>query len=156
MEAQLEKTATSLEVKRVFQAPKARVYQAWTDPEMMNKWLFPDAGMYAVCRVDLRVGGRYEVQMHPPKVAPDEPAKEPYIVAGVYQEIIPEEKLVFTWQWQGDEDNEETLITLSFRSLGDSETELTLLHERFGSEESRDNHAQGWEGTFNQLAIALA
>lgn len=153
MEAQLEKTRTSLALKRVFQAPKARVYQAWTDPEMLNGWFYPEAGMQAVCQVDLRVGGRYEVRMHPPEGAPE---GAPYVAAGVYREIIPEEKLVFTWQWQGDEANEETLITVRFRSINDNETELTLLHERFGSEESRDSHAQGWEGTFAQLEIALS
>ena len=154
METQLlEKTETTVALKRVFQAPKARVYQAWIDPAMMNNWLFPEAGMHAVCQVDLRVGGRYEVQMHPPEGAP---VGGSLVVACVYREIIPEEKLVFTWQWQGDEANEETLITLQFRSINDSETELTLLHERFGSEESRDDHAQGWEGTFAQLAIALS
>ncbi len=155
MEAQLlEKTGTTLTLKRVFQAPKSKVYQAWIDPEMLNGWFYPDAGMHAVCKVDLRVGGRYEVQMHPPEGAPE---GVPYVAAGVYREIIPEEKLVFTWQWQGgDEANEETLITVSFRSINDGETELTLLHERFGSEESRDEHAQGWEGTFAQLAIALS
>ena len=153
MEAQLlEKTETTVALRRVFQAPKSKVYQAWIDPGMMNNWLFPDAGMHAVCSVDLWVGGRYEVQMHPPEGAPE---GAPLVVAGVYREIIPEEKLVFTWQWQGDEANEETLITVSFRSINDGETELTLLHERFGSEESRDNHAQGWEGTFAQLATAL-
>lgn len=160
MEAQLiEKTETTLALKRVFQAPKAMVFRAWVDPAMMNKWLFPAAGMHAICSVDLRIGGRYEVQMHPPEGSPDGaedvPDGAPYIVAGEYREIVPEEKLVFTWQWQGNDDSEVTLVTISFRAISESETELSLLHERFASEESRDNHAEGWEGTFVQLAIAL-
>lgn len=148
MEAQLLKTENSLELKRLLRVPVSLVYRAWTDPEMMNGWFHPQDNTRSICSVDLRLGGRYEIQMLPEEGGP-------YIVAGVYREIIPEKKLVFTWQWQGDETNEETLVTVTFLPLGNSKTELTLLHERFGSEEERDSHTEGWQGTFDQLAAAL-
>ncbi len=151
MEAQVVKSETSLEVKGSFDAPVTRVYQAWTDPGMMNRWLHPGADMTSVCSVDLRVGGRYSVAMHSERGV--------FTTAGEYQEIIPNEKLVFTWQWQGDEgepENETTLITLTFRALGEDETELTLLHERFGTVKERDNHTEGWLGTYEQLSVELA
>ena len=150
MIAQLETTRTSLDLKRKFSAPLAQVYRAWTDPEMMDKWFHPDAGMRSSCTIDLRIGGSYEIQMHPPEEG------EPFIVGGVYQEIIPQEKLVFTWAWQGEGMGGESLITVLFRALGDGETELTLRHENFSGEEERDNHAQGWKDTFDQLSAALA
>jgi uncharacterized protein YndB with AHSA1/START domain len=147
MEAQMVKTESALEMKRVFQAPVSRVYQAWTKPEMMDKWYFPGGPMHAHCTVDLRIGGSYEVQMHPEE-------GDPYIAKGVYQEIIPNEKLSFTWSWLADE--HESLVTLIFRSISQSETELTLLHEQFVNEEERDSHGEGWVGTLDQLAAFLA
>ena len=148
MEKQMVKSSTSLELKRVFQASLAQLYQAWTDPEMMGEWFCPDAKMRSSCALDLRVGGRYEIQMHPQE-------GDPFVVAGVYQEIIPNEKLVFTWRWQGVEGAGESLVTVLFQPISERETELTLQHERFLNEEDRDNHAEGWEGTFDQLAAAL-
>lgn len=147
MEAQMVKTELALEIKRVFQAPVARVYQAWTDPEMMDSWYFPGTPMHAHSTVDLRVGGSYEVQMHPEE-------GEPYIVRGVYREIVPNEKLIFTWSWL--EDEHDSLVTLIFRALNQGETELTLIHEMFISDEERDSHGEGWEGVLQQLATYLA
>jgi uncharacterized protein YndB with AHSA1/START domain len=147
MEAQMVKSETSLEVKRVFHAPVAKVYRAWTEPEMLNAWFHPDARMRSECTVDLRVGGSYEIQMHGGEGGP-------FIVGGVYREIIPEVKLAFTWRWQGEE-TAEMLVTVTFRALDEKSTELTLLHEQFPNDEERDSHAQGWQGTFEQLATAL-
>ena len=148
MEAQLVKSETSLKMKRTFQAPLARLYQAWIEPEMMNKWFHPSEDMTSVCSVDLRIGGRYEIQMNSPKGTS-------FKVGGVYREIIPEKKLVFTWRWLAAESEEEMLITLHFREVDEETSELTLVHEQFPNLEERDSHAGGWEGTFEQLAIAL-
>ena len=148
MEKQLVKSGTSLALTRVFQAPLARLYQAWTDPEMMGEWFHPNPEMRSTCTVDLRVGGRYEIRMYPQE-------GDPYVAVGEYQEIIPNEKLVFTWRWQGVEDAEESLVTVLFRSLSERETELTLQHKRFLDEEDLNSHAEGWAGTFDQLAAAL-
>lgn len=149
MDTELVKSENALEMKRVFAAPVALVYRAWTDPKVMNRWFHPGAEMVSLCSVDLQVEGRYEVRMQHPEGAT-------YVVVGVYKQIVPEERLVFTWQWQAEEETEETLVTVTFRTVGANQTELTLLHERFGSEEERDGHAQGWEGTLEQLAAAVA
>lgn len=58
------KMESSLEIKRVFKAPVDQIFQAWTNLEMMDKWLFPDARMHAICQVDLRIGGSYEVRRY--------------------------------------------------------------------------------------------
>jgi uncharacterized protein YndB with AHSA1/START domain len=151
METTVVKAPASVEMKRVFQAPVALVYQAWVEPEIMNRWFHPNQEMTSVCSAEVQVGGRYEVQMH---------AKEggPYTVIGVYEEIVPEEKLVFTWRWQhdeGEEPNEETLVTVHFRAVDAGQTEITLRHERFGSDEERDSHTWGWQETFERLGEAL-
>ncbi len=151
MEATIVKAPASVEVKRVFQAPLARAYQAWTKPEIMNAWFHPNPEMTSVCSVDVRAGGQYEVQMHPKEGGP-------FIVVGQYQEVIPQEKLVFTWRWQhdeGEEPNEETLVTVLFQAVDADQTEITLRHERFGSNEERDSHTSGWQETFNRLGEIL-
>ncbi len=151
MEATIVKAPASVEVKRVFQAPLAQVYRAWTEPEIMNAWFHPSLETTSVCSADVRAGGRYEVQMLPQEGGP-------FIVAGQYQEVVPLEKLVFTWRWQhdeGEEPNEETLVTILFRALDAGRTELTLRHERFGSDEERDSHTWGWQETFNRLGEVL-
>ena len=146
-EVELLKTETSVELKRVFSAPVAQVYQAWTDPEKMNKWFHPDPRMTSTCSVDLRVGGRYTVVMQSPRGE--------FTVAGEYKEIIPEEKLVFSWQWQGEEEYEITQVTLLFKAVSETETELTLQHGRFDTVEELDSHTEGWVGTYEQLAAFL-
>jgi uncharacterized protein YndB with AHSA1/START domain len=148
MEMQIEKTTTSVELRRTFQAPVDRLYNAWIDPQMMNGWFHPQAEMISVCTVDLRVGGRYEIQMHSER-------GDSYIVSGTYREIVPKERLVFTWQWQGEEYLPESLVTLTFRAVSAVESELTLLHSQFANEEEMGNHAEGWVGTLDQLAATL-
>ena len=67
--------------------------------------------------------------------------------------------MVFTWRWlhdEGEEPNEEALVTVLFRAVDDDQTEITLQHERFGSNEERDSHTWGWQETFNRLGEALA
>jgi uncharacterized protein YndB with AHSA1/START domain len=137
--------ATSLELKYVFDAPRERVWRAWTDPAALKQW-FRTAPDFTtpVAEVDLRVGGRFRLGMQGPGV------DEMYIATGEYLEIQPPEKLVFTWTWEGTEDPE-TLVTVELRSAG-SKTEVKLRHEGFEAVESRDLHASGWQGCLTQLA----
>ena len=145
----VEKTDSSLVMKRTYTASPARLYAAWTQPEQMNRWFRPNDQLQTTTEVDLRVGGSYRVSMQPPE-------GEPYVALGTYREIVPKEKLVFTWRWTTDpEDGENMIITVEFRPVGQQETELILTHERFRSAEERDNHEIGWVGTFEQLAAAL-
>jgi CubicO group peptidase (beta-lactamase class C family) len=72
---------------------------------------------------------------------------------GVYREIIPNEKLVFTWGWEGPE-RHETLVTIEL-SDRDGGTELVLLHERFADQAAADHHGQGWRGCLENLATRI-
>jgi len=60
---------------------------------------------------------------------------------------------VMTWKWEHEE--EDTLITLSFKPSGKG-TEIVLLHENFATSERRDSHQNGWIGTFDRLARYVA
>ena len=141
-----QQLATTLEVRRTAAAPLETVFQAWTDPEMLKKWWRVDAGWSTpIAEVDLRVGGRYRLGMF-------EPGKDgPYVVGGVYREVTPPEKLVFTWIWDGPGAAEETLVTVDFLDQGDA-TEVILAHQNFADQNMRDEHQKGWGGCLTQLA----
>ncbi len=76
---------------------------------------------------------------------------------GVYREVQPPQRLVFTHCWLDDDGNlgKETLVTISFKACGDK-TELTLRQTGFKSCESRDGHAVGWNSTLDRFEEYLA
>lgn len=142
------KSDTTLELRRTFNASKARVYAAWTNPEFVAKWFHPAEVMTTtVNTLNLQVGGQYQFTMH---------GDGDFVIGGTYQEIVPSEKLVFTWQWEGEEDTPPMLITLNFIEVDADNTEMILLHERFPKPEDRDNHEIGWEGTLVELERFLS
>lgn len=140
--------AERLVVKRTFNAPVERIYSAWTDPEKMKRWLAPGDMTVPSAEADVSVGGRYRVQM---SEAGSDCAF--HTTGGVYREVVPNERLVFTWQWEGSD--LETLVTLEFKGLSAGGTELTLIHEGFDSEDTRNKHGQGWEGCLANLESFL-
>jgi uncharacterized protein YndB with AHSA1/START domain len=95
-----------------------------------------------VAEVDLRKGGHYRLGMRAP-------SGEIYTTTGVYQEVLPPERIVYTWRWS-DPESVETLVTVEFKDLG-PETEVTLRHERFVDAPHRDSHLQGWTGCLENL-----
>jgi uncharacterized protein YndB with AHSA1/START domain len=141
--------AEKLVVRRTFKVPVERVYAAWTDAAQMKRWFAPGDMSVPLAEADVRVGGRYRVQM-----SGDGDDCEFHTTGGIYREVVPNQRLVFTWQWEGSD--LETLVTLEFESLSANETELTLIHEGFDSEDTRDKHAQGWDGCLANLQACLA
>jgi uncharacterized protein YndB with AHSA1/START domain len=95
---------------------------------------------------DTRVGGHYHVSMQ-------KPGDERHDVSGVYREIVPNEKLVFTWAWKSTPERE-SLVTVTFKPDGDG-TLMTLLHENFFDADARDRHNQGWTGAMLKLDTYL-
>ena len=69
------------------------VYAAWTDPEKIVKWFGPDSGPVEHAELDVRVGGRYSIAFRTEN-------GEQHHVSGVYREVVPNEKLSFTWAWR--------------------------------------------------------
>ena len=131
----------TLRLARTLPAPRERVFRAWTRPEQVKQWSAPHDASVAECEIDLRVGGRYRIAMQRPN-------GERYTVGGIYQEVNPPARLVYTWQWEGRPD--ETLVTIEFNDRG-AETELVLTHTRFASAEERGKHEHGWTGCLDKL-----
>ncbi len=118
-----------LEIKRFINAPRERVFAAWTRPEEMAKWL---GGEHRAClsvTADAQVGGQWQIWMKSAQVGETE-------FHGVYLAVKPPTKLVYTWCWKNHPlmGTGETLVTLEFLEL-DGGTELHLRHEGFANVE---------------------
>ena len=148
MSADTAQNAIQLEMTRTFNAPRDRVFAAWTDPEQMGSWFCPPDAETFIAEVDLKVGGSYVIGMRNRETGED------HVTRGTYKEVHPPERLVFTWLWDGQNpDTHRTLVTLDFRETGaeNEKTEITLKHEGFPDQNMCDQHHQGWEGCFAGL-----
>ena len=136
---------TSLEIIRFINAPRDRIYQAWTDPVQLKEWWGPKEVRTLKIVADARVGGKYRWDL----VNQD---GEEMSVCGEYKELIPGKRVVFTWKWNDDEawENYTSQVSVEF-SDRDGGTELKLTHEKLPSEESRDRHNHGWNSVLDRL-----
>jgi uncharacterized protein YndB with AHSA1/START domain len=143
----------SLALTRTLDAPRDKVFAAWTDPAQFAQWMGPGTIRAEIASLDARVGGAYRIVMHGTP-APGGTS----IVSGVYREVEPPTRLVFTWAWEDDllthHKGHESLVTITLRAVG-SRTELTLRHERLESQSSRDSHQGGWISCFDKLETYL-
>ena len=136
----------SVTLVRRIEAPPARVYAALTDPAQMLRWWGPDAGPTLSVEADVRPGGRFSVVFR--LLNGDE-----HNPTGVYRQVVPGEKLVFTWEWPGAPERE-SLVTFLLKPM-DGGTELTLIHEQLPDEAVRDSHRAGWSGLLDKLPVFL-
>jgi len=140
-------TKPSLTLKRRFNATPEKVYAAWTDPEKIAKWFGPEQVETLRAQADARVGGGFRIVMRSPD-------GEEHDVSGVYREVVPNEKLVFTWAWRSTPERE-SLVTILIKPDGAGSL-LTLIHEQFFDEIARDHHREGWTGCLDKLERFLA
>ena len=135
----------SLQIKRIIDAPRNRVYAAWTDPAQLRDWFGPEDVQTEDLIVDARVGGAFRWDL-------TNSEGEKMCCRGEYRELQPNKKVVFTWQWQDDEDweNRESVVTVELSDC-DGGTELRLSHEQLPNEQSRDGHTRGWTSALDKL-----
>ena len=139
-------TVPALVISRTLKAPPARVYEAWTDPQLARRFLCPNDITVGDATFDVRAGGRYRIAM----INPD---GETYVAHGTYREVVPERKLVMTWEWEEDDPRRvhQSLLTVEFAPHADG-TELTLTHENLANLESRERHGEGWNAIIEKMA----
>ncbi|RZN32548.1 SRPBCC domain-containing protein [Bradyrhizobium sp. Leo121] len=138
-----------LTLTRRLRARPEKVYAAWTEPENLVQWFGPANVKPGSVRaeLDVRAGGRYRISF----TGND---GEYHEVGGVYRDVVPNERLVFTWAWHSTPERE-SLVTVSLRSDG-AGTLLTFHHEQFVDETARDNHERGWTELFTKLESFIA
>ena len=140
-------TKPSLTLKRHLKAPPAKVFAAWTDPEKVKHWMGPGEIKVLHVETDPRTGGRFNWVMRAPN-------GEEHDVSGVYREVVPNEKLVFTWAWKSTPERE-SLVTVLIKPDGDGSL-LTLIHEQFFDEDARDRHQGGWISALDKMEKMFA
>ena len=134
-----------LEIKRLIKAPRERVYAAWTDPAQLRRWFGPENVQTRDLIADACVDGKFRWDLINSE-------GEKMTCRGEYRELQPDKKIVFTWQWQDDEDweNHVSIVTVELDDA-DGGTELRLTHEQLPNEESRDGHTRGWNSALDKL-----
>ena len=136
-----------LTISKTIPASAKTVFEAWLDPAALAKFIKPMDGMPdCTVKVDAQEGGEFLIIMK----AGDQDLPH----RGEYKTIQPYEKLAFTWL--SDYTIPDSLVTLTFKELGPDDTELTLHHVGFPSEESRDNHNGGWGLIIEELQEFVA
>lgn len=138
----------ALRLERHYDATPEEVWRAWTEPEEMKRWWGPGKNdVVHLAEADVRVGGRFCVAFTCGSDAILE-------VSGVYSEVVPNRKLVFTWAWKSAP-QQESQVTVTFEPSGGG-TDLTLLHEQFFDAEARDAHEEGWSNALAKIDAVLA
>jgi len=139
-----------LVITRVFDAPRELVFQAWTDPKHVMSWWGPKDFTMTSWTMDLRPGGAWRGCIRSSKGLD-------YWSQGVYREIVPPERLVFTFAWDGEHNQPttETLVTITFADSG-GKTKFTFRQTPFTTVEDRDSHEEGWSESFERLAAHIA
>ncbi|HEY8251666.1 MAG TPA: SRPBCC domain-containing protein [Burkholderiales bacterium] len=139
----------SLTLSRRYPVAPEKVWRAWTDAQAVRKWWGPGPGEpVSVAELDVRVGGRFRIVFG----GADGKAHE---CAGVYREVVPNRKLVFTWSWPNTTPERVSVVTIEFKKI-DEGTELVFKHEQLFDEKVRDDHKRGWSGSLDKLAAYLA
>lgn len=128
-----------LTVTQFIRGNRSRVFEAWLKPELVMKWFSPENMTRVSFQNDARVGGSYKHVMR----APD---GFEYTTVGDYLEIVPNEKIVFTW---GKEGNADSVVTIELQDQADG-TLVTLTQIKLPAD-LVEGHIAGWSSALRNL-----
>jgi uncharacterized protein YndB with AHSA1/START domain len=133
-----------LELRRVLNAPRERIFRTLTEPAELATWWGPHGFTTPEIDFDLRVGGRYRFAMQPPD-------GDLFYLAGEFLEIESPRRLVYTFYWEEpDPDDRETVVSLSLHDRRDA-TEVSLSQGEFATEARLALHRSGWMDSLDSL-----
>lgn len=151
------KTTTSTEgrdlvLTRIYDAPPAKLFEAWTKPELMKQWFVPKPWSLAKVETDVRPGGSSLIVMRSPE-------GQEFPNRGVYLEVVPNRKLVFTdaftEAWKPAEKAFMSVV-LTFEDIGGGKTKYTARVSHWTDEDVKAHEEmgfhQGWAICAEQLA----
>jgi uncharacterized protein YndB with AHSA1/START domain len=133
-----------LHLDTVLNASRTRVFQALVEPHELTQWWGPAGFTSPSVDFEPRVGRAYRIEMQPPE-------GDAFYLTGEFREVDPPARLAYTFAWEDPDPNDvETLVSLSFRDLGDS-TEVAFTQGTFKTEARRALHRDGWTDSFDKL-----
>jgi uncharacterized protein YndB with AHSA1/START domain len=140
--------ARTLTVRRLFPCPREEVFEAWTNPDALVTWWAGELAETVSAAVDLRVGGAYRLSMRA--------GGQVFALEGMYEEVEPPERLVYTWRWDGldVDDGRWSLVTVEFQDR-DGATEVVVTHEGIETANSFEFHQGGWTASLQELGQVL-
>lgn len=138
-----------MHLERVLREPRARVFGAHADREVLARWWGPSGFSAPRIDLDVRPGGSYRIVMQPPE-------GEAFVLVGEFRAIEPDTRLSYTFRWEPpDPDDRETVVDFSLEDRGGS-TFLTVDQRGFATEARRALHEQGWSESLDRLEDVLA
>jgi uncharacterized protein YndB with AHSA1/START domain len=134
-------------ITRIFDAPRALVFAAWTERAHLARWFGPKDFTAPSVEADIRMGGKWRICVRSPDGTD-------YWMHGVYREIAPPERLVFTHVWEDGHGaaGHETLITVTFEAIG-AKTKMTFRKAVLISIDERNAQHAGWSECFDRLGV---
>jgi uncharacterized protein YndB with AHSA1/START domain len=138
------------QTKKIIRAKRQSVYEAWTNPALLSTWFAPLELTSPSSEVDFKVGGVFKVNMEG-KMRGQQTVGH---VSGIYQKIVPNELLVFTFRgtWEHVPDS---TVTVEFKDV-DGGTEITLTHEGILDAQNGEGKRHGWLSSLEKLAEACS
>jgi len=164
-----ENSSNEFLIARIFDAPKEKVWKAWTDPEEAKRWWGPKDFTAPSVDIDFRIGGKYLFCMRG-AVKPGEEAKD-FWSTGQYLELVPMEKIVLTDSFADEKGNivsaayygmdenwpREMQVILTFEEAGPDKTKFTLHYPDITGAQEKDlkDMREGWNQSLDKLAKIL-
>lgn len=146
-----------VEISRTFRAPVEKVWQAFSDAELIKQWWGPTNYTAPNTKIDFRVGGKYLYAMQ-------DPTGKITWSGGVFDEIIPQKKIVCTDHFADKDGNlisanaaglpgawpDELYVTFEFESVGSDQSKILISHEGI-PKNMHDDCVQGWSQSLGKL-----
>jgi uncharacterized protein YndB with AHSA1/START domain len=150
-------------VTRVFDAPRALVWKAWTDPKYVMQWWGPKGFTAPSCKIDFRVGGKFLCCMKSPD-------GQEFWNGAVYHEIIPQEKIVYCMYFSDSNGNkvdpahygieheaiEDANDVVTFEDFGNGQTKVTLIGNETMEHAKNSGQLEGWVEILDKFAAVVA
>jgi uncharacterized protein YndB with AHSA1/START domain len=150
-------------INRVFDAPRALVWEAWTNPKYVMQWWGPKGFTSPFCKMDFRVGGKFLCCMKTPD-------GQEFWNGGEYHEIVPHEKIVYSMYFSDAKGNkvepehygieheaiEGAHDVVTFEDFGNGQTKLTLIGNESMESAKTSGQVEGWVQTLDKVAAVVA
>lgn len=142
-----EQRTNIIEIERSFDVDVETLFKAWTEAEDLKQWWHPMGDSLVDVKNELKEGGAVEYHV----------GESGLQITGTYSEVIPNEKLAYSWVWNMSDEGSESGYTLNVTFSPDGEgSKLKVIQEGFSGPEFLKPHEDGWEKGLNDLSAFLS